>query len=249
MGTSLKYYTEGMPLPQFKIDDSECVLDILKANVEVVYGGDGSILRSAQRLVQNGVTDVWILGINTGHVGFLSNDIDKKRALDFLKNPDESLVEQRNMLCITHQGTTWYALNEIVVQPLKRGPLFVTNLKVDSDELVYKGDGVILSTPSGSTAYNLSAGGPILHPGTKVLGITPICPFSLAARPLVVPDTVVVAMDTTAEAEVTIDGVSVFTGVLQNMSASLAPFTINLIKFTSFFEAIHNKLGWNYSIR
>jgi len=245
----LKYYTNGKTLPNYEINGPERVYDIKEAEIFVVDGGDGSILRAVQHLFINNVPNIPILGINTGHVGFLSNDITTKQVIAFLRNPDWSKIEKRSSLITTIDDKYFMGLNEVVIQPLSRGILFETTLKVNSNKLSYKGDGLIISTPSGSTAYNLSAGGSIVDPTTSVLSIVPICPFSLAARPLIISDDSKIRIDTTAPAELTIDGVSIFKGTLQNVLINEGPFMINLIKFTSFFDAIHAKLGWNYSIR
>jgi NAD+ kinase len=245
----IKYYTNGMTLPDYSINGPERVNNIVEAEIFVVDGGDGTILRSFQHLCINNVPNIPILGINTGHVGFLSNDITKAQAMSFLKNPDWSKIEKRSSLLINIDGVNFYGLNEVVVQPLSRGALFETSLKVNSDKLSYKGDGLIISTPSGSTAYNLSAGGSIVNPNTSVLSIAPICPFSLAARPLIISDESKLMIATTAPSEITIDGASVFKGVLYNVSVTKSNFMTNLIKFSSFFDAISTKLGWNYSIK
>lgn len=245
----LKYYTNGKTLPDYEINGPERVYDIKDAKIFVVDGGDGSILRAVQQLFANNLSNIPILGVNTGHVGFLSNDITKDQAMLFLKNPDWSKIEKRSSLIIKINDKYFYGFNEIVIQPLNRGPLFETILKVNSNKLSYKGDGLIISTPSGSTAYNLSAGGSIIDPTTSVLSIVPICPFSLASRPLIISDKVKLSVNTSAPAEITIDGVSIFKDVLYNVSVSKNESTINLIKLTSFFDAIHSKLGWNHSIR
>ena len=245
----LKYYTNGYTLPNFSIHGPERVKDITKADVFIVDKGDGSILRGVNYLLANNMQHLPILGVNTGHVGFLSNDITEEQVISFLKNPDWSKIEERSLIVIYIQGKEFFALNEVVIQPVARGPLFEVVLEIDQNKLVYKGDGLIIATPSGSTAYNLSAGGSIVQPNTEVLSITPICPFSLAARPLVISDKSKLTVGSSTKAELTIDGVSVFKDPIQNMRIYKAPFSINLIKFTSFFDAISSKLGWNYYIK
>jgi len=245
----LDYYTNGQAIPCTDINGPDRVNNIKQAGIFVVDGGDGSILRASQLLIENDMTHIPILGINTGHVGFLSNDITKKQVMEFLKNPDESKIENRSVLKIIIENKEFVGFNEVVVQAVKRGQLFDIQLKVDDNNLNYKGDGVIISTPSGSTAYNLSAGGSIVQPNTNVISIAPICPFSLAARPLIISDTSKLTLRTSKKAEINIDGVPVFEDTLYNMTIVKSDIIIKLVKFTSFFEAIHTKLGWNYSIR
>jgi NAD+ kinase len=249
--SQIKYSTsDGTPLPNYVINGPIHTTDLKESKIHIVYEGDGSILKAVSMLHDNESLDIPILGVNTGHVGFLSNDISKTEALELLKNSFDRKIEKRSLLRVSIDGKVFSALNDVVVQPTKHGKLFETKVRINNNEtLIYKGDGLIVSTPSGSTAYNLSAGGPLIHPKSKVFCITPICPFSLASRPLVLTLEHILCISSKEEADITIDGTSVYVGAVQNLRISVANQKISLIKFSSFFKLIQEKLGWNRSIK
>ena len=173
------HYTEADKIPE----ETECVL---------VLGGDGTMIQAAIDLVHSKLP---ILGINMGTVGFLTEvePQNLERALDLMLQ-DKYTVENRIMLresSVTPMGTSsgkaCYALNDVVLS--KRGDCRLITIKVYiNDELadIYRADGLIISTPTGSTGYNLSAGGPVMVPDTEATVITPICAHSLNKRSLVV---------------------------------------------------------------
>lgn len=173
------HYTEADKIPE----ETECVL---------VLGGDGTMIQAAIDLVHSKLP---ILGINMGTVGFLTEvePQNLERALDLMLQ-DKYTIENRIMLresSVTPTGTSsgkaCYALNDVVLS--KRGDCRLITIKVYiNDELadIYRADGLIISTPTGSTGYNLSAGGPVMVPDTEATVITPICAHSLNKRSLVV---------------------------------------------------------------
>lgn len=153
----------------------------------IVFGGDGTILRTARSLGDNNIP---ILGINIGNLGFLTNaEINDFDSLVYDLYNSSYEVEERTMLrCYLKSGeNTGMAMNDIV---LAKGTLSrIVEFEILIDGKFYTNctaDGIIISTPTGSTAYNLSAGGPIIHPELDVVAITPICPHTLSMRTLVV---------------------------------------------------------------
>lgn len=160
------------------------------ADFVVVLGGDGTILRVARRAA---VYNAPILGINIGTLGYLA-DCEKTDARQAIKNAIEGnyKTEERMMLeafiergCNGHDANI--ALNEIYVTNAMFSRVIKLGLEINDDYInSYRADGIIVSTPTGSTAYNLSAGGPILKPDTKLMAITHVCPHSLTSRPFVV---------------------------------------------------------------
>jgi len=157
----------------------------------VVLGGDGTLLHVASLAYHLGLP---LLGINAGSLGFIT-----EIRLDEMKSALEALVEerfeldQRMMLTVTvksrrHDDFHHFALNDVVITKGAMGRMITLPAWAGESFLsTYRGDGLIISTATGSTAYNLSAGGPIIHPVLQAMVITPICPFALSSRPLVLP--------------------------------------------------------------
>jgi NAD+ kinase len=168
----------------------------------VVLGGDGTMLRAAKRGVP-------VLGVNLGHLGFLT-DVDadgwEGALTKYLRG--EYTAEQRMMLAATVEGGDGavYALNEIVMG--STGRLLDFDVRINGAEAFsLRADGLIAATPTGSTAYSLSAGGPVLLPTAQMAVITPICAHKLSARPWVVGGCDIIEMRCHSEAIVTVDGV------------------------------------------
>lgn len=175
-------------------------MDRLEKSVDllIAIGGDGTILRSARHLLDG---DSWqkslILGVNAGHLGFLTflNMQDAERSLRLLlQNPAKARVDWRSCLEVqVERGgrivKTMHALNEAVVSKGSLSRIFELYVEVDGEFLSsYRADGLIVSTPTGSTAYNLAAGGSILEPAVSALQLTPICPQSFSNKPIVISD-------------------------------------------------------------
>ena len=218
----------------------------------ISLGGDGTMLASARAVGQHQIP---ILGINLGGLGFLteitSNDLDK--TLERLKQKD-FFIEKRMVLETEVEGLKkfdQYALNDVVIDKGEVARLFQMNLYAN-DEFIcsYSADGLIISTPTGSTAYCLAAGGPIINPKTNVIIVTPMCPHTFASRPIVFSDNenlkVVVEL-AHREAVLTIDGQVAF--ALKSGSSVLvrkAKHSVNLVKFKerSFYDILRRKLHW-----
>lgn len=168
----------------------------------IVIGGDGSFLTAARF-----VNDTPILGVNAGSLGFLT-ETKKDQVLDVLKEGVDKgfLIEERTMLEASYGNKKQVALNDIVVS--RTGPARVVDINIyyNSEFIAnLKSDGVIISTPTGSTAYSLSSGGPILHPAIKCFVITPVSPHTLTNRPIVVSDDGVIKIET-SDAVLSCDG-------------------------------------------
>lgn len=179
----------------------------------VVLGGDGTLLGTARRLIGHGVP---LLGVNLGSLGFLA-ETSSGEVLEALEEIDggKYRVEKRMMLkCeVSREGTTlaqYAALNDVVISKGISGRLIGLEVRVDDSHLTrYRADGLIVSTPTGSTAYSMAAGGPIVYPMLEAILLTPICAHSLTNRPIVIPpeERVAIAlMNTTENIVLTIDG-------------------------------------------
>ena len=212
-------------------------------------GGDGTLLSSVHAI---GCSGVPVAGLNFGHLGFLTtagrDDVDQLLHEMLAGN---YAVEQRTLLqvCRDKQPTS-YALNEAVLHRSDNQPLLNTSLYVD-DEFVatYSADGLIVATPTGSTAYSLSCGGPILTPDCGCFVITPIGAHRLTLRPIIVPDSAAIRLvveDVKGDYHLNLDSDSVLLSNNNSIMIGKADFQVNLVRMynQSFFTAIHQKLAW-----
>ena len=182
-------------------------------DMAVILGGDGTLLHSAELFFG---TDIPILGINHGHLGFLTEI--EKNDIKGLNNILEGnfITEKRMTMDISAGGEKYTSLNDAVLHRGNFSRIFKMNVLIDGEELLtFKADGIIVSTPTGSTAYSLSAGGPIVDPTVNVLVITPICPHGLYSRSIIVPSdkriTLVIDDETKHDMIFSIDGSAVCT--------------------------------------
>lgn len=228
--------------------------DFETVDLAVVLGGDGTMI-SAARLLQN--SDVPVLGINYGSLGYLTEfrieelyesletilsgvyELDKRVTLDVTLIRNRSVLSQNRVL------------NDVVIN--KAALARIINIEVWLDQLYvndFRADGLIISTPTGSTAYNLSAGGPIVFPSMNAVVITPICPFTLSNRPIVIPDSAEIELRLKTENEevvLTLDGQIGFELTTQDViKVAKSNTTLNLIKppNRNYFDVLRNKLRW-----
>jgi len=222
-----------------------------KADVVLALGGDGTILRTARAV---GGSQKPILGINTGGLGFLAelSNQNVTAALDALKKGEYRLEERMVLLAdIKTTGQKFFALNDVVVEKGEVRRLLKLSLAANGEYICsYASDGLIIATPTGSTAYSLSVGGPIINPKMALTIVVPISPHSLASRPLIFePGDVleVTLSQPDKEAFLTVDGqVSVKITSADRLVVRQAPHTIRLIRFKekSFYEVLRSKLHW-----
>lgn len=177
----LKHFYEYLERNKILIaDESE------EADLIISFGGDGTMLVAAKEAIRY---DVPVMGVNMGTLGYLS-DISLENTIEMLKKYKENnyITDERAFLEVNYNGKVFYALNELVI--IKGGLIsHLIHVEVYSNDVFvnkYRADGVIVATPTGSTAYSLSAGGSIVHPGLRALTITPLSPQSLTARPIIV---------------------------------------------------------------
>jgi len=152
----------------------------------IVFGGDGAVLNASRRM---GDTILPTLAVNFGRLGFLT-EVEMEHFGDALDRIAEDKVSLRERMRLTAQVGDWrlHALNDVVVVAATTGRLFKVSAKIERREAIrYSGDGVVIATPTGSTAYSLAAGGPILDPELEAIVITPLCAHALSQRPLVIP--------------------------------------------------------------
>ncbi len=219
----------------------------------LVLGGDGTLLSAARAIAPAGIP---ILAVNLGSLGFLTEvplnelyeTLDK---IDSCKCP----VESRSLIeCRLARGNqfleSYFALNDVVVNKSAIARLIGFDLLIDDSFVVhYKSDGVIVSTPTGSTAYSLAAGGPVLMPSVDAFLITPVCPHALTHRPLVVRDTAEVQLVIKSDEEqafLTIDGqVGIPVQREDHVYCRKAKHSVTLFRMRrTFFDVLRNKLKW-----
>ena len=229
---------------------------VSESEIMIAFGGDGTIL-SAARIV--GRSQVPILGVNLGKLGFMA-EVSLGELESFICDiiNGKHVTEERMLLKtrIEKQPSEYFALNDVVIDNSSSSRLIHISVYVDDDYLVsYSGDGIILATPTGSTAYALAAGGPIVVPATGVIVIQPISPHSLSARTVIVPETStirIVVEHLSNEARVTADGQLVKTfAPPMNIFISKADHTLQLIKRKdrSYYDVLRAKLFWGSDIR
>lgn len=224
---------------------------ILKENVDLIisFGGDGTFLRGAQHAI---AFNSYIWGVDFGRVGFLTETLPEylDYSLQNLLNGSFE-IEKRNVLVVEMNNGKWYAVNDAVISRGGYARLISVAVTVDGQSYGrYLSDGVIVATPTGSTGYSLSAGGPILSPDVDCFSVTPICPHSLGQRPLIV------SADATVEIVIGHDPIQ--TGVLQidgqnrgllkekdRVVIRKAEMMINIVRFgkRNFYDLVVNKLN------
>ena len=226
------------------------------ADVLVVLGGDGTLL-AASHLVERPVP---VLGVNFGSLGFLT-EITMAELYPTLEGvlSGQYRYEERRMLRarVRREGaeeTTGDVLNDVVVTKSSLSRIIELDVSVDGLFVsAFRADGLIVSSPTGSTAYNLAAGGPILHPSLDAVVLTPICPHMLTNRPLVISDRSIIEVRLGAaregEAHLTLDGQRGFplTGT-DVVTVTRSPRSIRLVKASrDYFEVLRTKLKWGES--
>jgi len=219
----------------------------------LVLGGDGTLLSAARAVSHQGVP---ILAVNLGSLGFLT-EVPLGEMFSTLEAVESGScpVEQRAVLdCTAFRGSEQlahhFALNDVVVNKSAISRLVDFDLLIDGAFVFnYKADGVIIATPTGSTAYSLAAGGPVMMPSVQSFVVTPVCPHALTHRPLVVPDKAQIELRVETGAEeafLSIDGqVGVPVRQGDRVLCHRAEHTVKLMRVRrTFFDVLRNKLKW-----
>ena len=214
----------------------------------ISIGGDGTILRSAKEI---GKLSIPIIGLNKGRLGFLANSpveifdsiIEKIKASKFK-------ISQRSIIQVKFEGNIKNALNEISVSRKNTTSLITIDTKLNNQYLnTYWADGLIISTPTGSTGYSLSCGGPIIMPDSKNFVLTPIAPHNLNARPLVISDEKEIEISINgreSEYFVSADSKIFSVSIDSKLYVSKAPYVLKMVEFEedSYINTLREKLMW-----
>ena len=238
--------------PDELIDD-----DRFHADFVISMGGDGTFLEAARRVGDKGMP---ILGINTGRLGFLSDyqAEDIISAIDHIYN-DTYRIEERTVLMVENDNNSIqgypYALNEVAVLKQDNSSMISIDVEINGEFLTtYQADGLIVNTSTGSTGYALSVGGPIIVPGTKIIGLVPVAPHSLTVRPLTFSADAEIKMKVRSRSHnflLSVDGRSESATEDTIITIKKAPYTINVLKRCegSFFRTLREKLMWGADSR
>ena len=231
--------------------------DDFQADFVISMGGDGTFLKSASRV---GKKDIPILGVNMGRLGFLA-DIspdDIERCLEALHNEDFA-IESRALIQVEADGQPLgecnCALNDVAILKRDSASMISIRANINSQYLnTYQADGLVISTPTGSTAYSLSNGGPIIVPGTKVFSMTAVAPHSLNVRPIVIPDNSLIELDVESRSHhflVAIDGRSEKCKEGTKITLRRAPYDIKVVKRSDhrYFNTLREKMAWGIDTR
>lgn len=217
-------------------------------------GGDGTFLSTAQIVGDNNIP---ILGVNLGRLGYFS-EISPDEIEKFIPNlkTGKFKVSEQVILRAEYKGRkALYGLNDIVIDKSNSIRMLETETFFNTERIVrIISDGIIISTPSGSTAYSLSCNGPIVNPQSEVTVITPISPHTLNVRPIIVPDTEVITIRvlTKGKARITADGQkAVVIDSPSEVRICKAPYTVKAVKklSTSYFHTLKKKLHWGEDVR
>ena len=245
----------GTALPPEKVYGQH-IADQPSGTMMVCYGGDGTLLEGVHRL---GGAPIPVMGINAGHLGFLTSAPSNGLNLIFREiAAGEITTEARSMLRVegdfSQRPDSLLALNEFAVQRHGAGMISVETYVDHQMVATYHGDGVIVSTPTGSTAYSLSAGGPVVAPTCQCLIISPLAPHNLTMRPVVIPDSSVITLHVHArrsDAFVTLDNRTypISQGAAFTVRRAEQTIFLAVPHNISFYDTLRNKMMWGIDIR
>ncbi len=228
--------------------------DDFEADFAISMGGDGTFLKTAARV---GSRNIPILGVNMGRLGFLADIApqDIESCLHAL-HEDDYAVESRAVIQVAlSDELSGSALNDVAILKRDTASMISIRTSINGEYLTtYQADGLIVSTPTGSTAYSLSNGGPIIVPGTGVLVMTAVAPHSLNIRPIVIPDSAVVTLDVESRSHsflVAVDGRSEKCAEGTRITLRRAPYNVQVVKRSGkqYFSTLREKMMWGADVR
>ncbi len=226
-------------------------------DLAISVGGDGTFIQTVKYIRNSGVP---VTGVNMGRLGFLANvnPEDLERTLDMVKNKQFE-YQKRSLLRVNTAdnifGDDNIALNEVTLHKKDTSSMVTVHASLGDLYLnSYWADGLIVATPTGSTAYSLSCGGPIVTPGCQVHIINPIAPHNLSVRPMVVPDHFPIKLTVEGRERkylLSLDSISKSISQDEEVSITKAEFLINVVKFedNNFLDTIRNKMSWGVDKR
>lgn len=251
-----KFVTEGQHM-DISVDEV-FEGDDFNADFAISMGGDGTLLKTAARVYAKSIP---VVGVNIGRLGFLAdvNPSDIEKAVAALYKGKYKVHEHNVIKIETENGDgvqgSPYALNDIAVLKRDLASMISIRVNVNNDYLMtYQADGLIVTTPTGSTAYSLSNGGPIITPGTNTMCLTAVAPHSLNVRPIVVPDSAVITLKVESRSHnflVAVDGRSTSLDEGTVVKISKAPYSARIVRFSDrkYFSTLRKKMMWGIDQR
>jgi len=231
--------------------------DIATCDFALSMGGDGTLLKTASRV---GARQTPIIGVNMGRLGFLADvsPADIEKSIDAIYREDYS-VEDRALIRVETNGEPIdgcpCALNDVAILKRDSASMISVRTRINGEYLTtYQADGLVISTPTGSTAYSMSNGGPIIVPRTGVMLLTPVAPHSLSVRPIVIPDNALIELTVSSRSHtflVAIDGRSGNMPEGTTLRLMRAPYVAKIVKRsgTRYFSTLREKLMWGADVR
>ncbi|TAE84811.1 MAG: NAD kinase [Bacteroidetes bacterium] len=237
--------------------DNYHTLKKLKADYVISIGGDGTILDVLTYVLD---LQIPVLGINTGRLGFLAS-VDMQNAIKAIDNLEKGHYQLDHRLVLQLESDiqlfegVQYALNDFVIHKKDTSSMIIIHSYINGEFLnSYWSDGLIISTPTGSTGYSLSCGGPIMYPNSSSFVVTPIAPHNLNVRPIIVSDENVLSFEIEGRATsylISLDSRSETVSNNAQLAIKKAPFSFNLIRFNddNYLDTLRNKLMWGVDNR
>ena len=240
-------------LPQVSLLEEGCV----EADMAISLGGDGTFLKAA---TQVGNRQIPILGINTGRLGFLADVLpeEMEQVVDEILKGHYRVEDRSVLQVLSPTGTihlTPFGLNEIAVLKHDSSSMISIHTAINGEQLTtYQADGLVVATPTGSTAYSLSVGGPIIVPHSRTFAVTPVAPHSLNVRPLVIDDDAEITLRIERRSHnylVSVDGRSESLSEETQLIIRKAPYCVRVVKRFDhhFFNTLRNKMMWGADAR
>jgi NAD+ kinase len=245
----------GVNLRPYETIDSKTGLEDMDFAISV--GGDGTLLDT---VIQIGRHETPILGINTGRMGFLATVAkeDIQIAMDDLFS-GEFTIESRSLVTVESSRPLFngmnFGLNEFTIHKRDTSSMIIVHTYINGQYLnSYWADGLIVATPTGSTGYSLSCGGPLITPGARNFVITPVSPHNLNVRPIIVPDESVISFKIEGRSEkflISLDSRSTPIDATVELKLRKADFSARLVKFFgyNYFDTLRQKLNWGFDMR
>jgi NAD+ kinase len=252
-----RHFLDIMQVRHYSTQTYSSATDLYDARLVVSLGGDGTLLETVSLV---GARQIAVIGINVGRLGFLAT-VPPERIADMITALEDGKyrIDERSMLVLESDTDIFdgqnFGLNDFTITKTDTSSMITVHSYLNGDFLnSYWADGLIVSTPTGSTGYSLSCGGPVLVPHSQNFILTPVSPHNLNVRPLVVEDTSVMSFEVKSRSNsflVSLDARSHVVDVSVKLTVRKAPFAARLVKMLddNFFDTLRNKLSWGLDMR